>query len=293
MFNTSYKNSINNNSNYRLVIELKAQEKYLQDLTKIFNEFLETLDDSLIQEYLINNSRLPSPRTNLELAYSLDELILKFSSEKKNELWQLFSRLSQISAEAAPMNDPKEFLSFCGIFGIGALANNYHSYLSESLKILKKAASDRRWRMREATAHVLAKLLKTYRGKVIDRILPWMKEKNWLLIRAVAAAFAVPNLLVDKNMANTAFELHLDIIELILKEKNRMHHEFRSARKGFAYTFSIVVTALPEKGFEFFESLTLIDDTDIRWILKQNLRKNRLKNRFSKKVEYLLSQIKK
>ncbi len=276
-----------------MVIELKAQEKYLQDLTKIFNEFLETKDDSLVQEYLIKNSRLPSPRANLELAYSLDELILTFNENKKDELWKLFFKLSQITAEAAPMNDPKEFLSYCGIFGIGSIANNYHSYLFESLKILKKAAIDKRWRTREATAHVLAKLIKTYKGKVIDRILPWIKEKNWLLIRAVAGAFAVPKLLEDPNIANTAFELHINIIELILKEKNRKHHEFRSARKGFAYTFSTVVLALPEKGFQFLESLTLIDDVDIRWILKQNLRKNRLKNRFPKKVKYLLSQIKK
>ncbi|MBK5115027.1 MAG: hypothetical protein JJE41_15485 [Candidatus Heimdallarchaeota archaeon] len=271
---------------------MKSQDKYLQDLTNIFNEFLETLDDRPLQEYLVKNSRLPSPRGNLELAYCLYDLTLTFNEEKKDDLWKLFSKLSQISAGTAPVNDPKEFLSFCGIFGIGAIANNYHSYLSESLKILKKASSDGRWRMREGTAHVLTKLIKTYQGKVIDRIFPWIKEKNWLLIRAAAAAFADPKLLKDKKLANTAFELHLELIDLILKEKDRRSIEFRAARKGFAYTFSVVVAALPDKGFEFLESLTLIDDNDIRWILKQNLRKNRLKNRFPEKVEYLLLQLK-
>ena len=275
-----------------MIIDLKSQDKYLQDLTNIFNEFLETLDDRPLQEYLVKNSRLPSPRGNLELAYCLYDLTLTFKEEKKDDLWKLFSKLSQISAGTAPVNDPKEFLSFCGIFGIGAIANNYHSYLSESLKILKKASSDGRWRMREGTAHVLTKLIKTYQGRVIDRIFPWIKEKNWLLIRAAAAAFADPKLLKDKKLANTAFDLHLELIDLILKEKDRRSPEFRAARKGFAYTFSVIVAALPDKGFEFLESLTLIDDDDIRWILKQNLRKNRLKNRFPEKVEYLLLQLK-
>jgi hypothetical protein len=47
-------------------------------------------------------------------------------------------------------------------------------------------------------------------------------------------------------------------------------------RKGLGYCWSVAVAALPEEGKLRFETWIASPDPDIRWILRENLKKNRL-----------------
>ena len=45
---------------------------------------------------------------------------------------------------------------------------------------------------------------------------------------------------------------------------------------GSVRAWSVAVAALPAEGFPAFERWALVDDRDIRWVVRENLRKKRL-----------------
>ncbi|WP_136625169.1 hypothetical protein [Dictyobacter kobayashii] len=57
---------------------------------------------------------------------------------------------------------------------------------------------------------------------------------------------------------------------------DRKCEDFRTLRRTLGYTLSVVTAALPEKGFAFMCECALWNDTDINWILRENLKKKRL-----------------
>ncbi|MCB0181939.1 MAG: hypothetical protein KDI62_27165, partial [Anaerolineae bacterium] len=61
--------------------------------------------------YLLQESGLPGPRGNIELA----QVVADEGDEP------LFQRYITYTVEAAPVNSPYEFLVFCGIVGLGRL----------------------------------------------------------------------------------------------------------------------------------------------------------------------------
>ena len=89
-----------------------------QDLTELLDDFLKTGDEKELTEYLISKSNLPGPRGNLELAETFVDLIEFNFSRNPERLWDLCIRATEISSDEAPVNDPKEFLTFCGAYAI-------------------------------------------------------------------------------------------------------------------------------------------------------------------------------
>jgi hypothetical protein len=47
-------------------------------------------------------------------------------------------------------------------------------------------------------------------------------------------------------------------------------------RKGLGYCWSVAVVAYPQVGKKMMERWSLIEDRDVRWIIKENLKKKRL-----------------
>jgi hypothetical protein len=55
-------------------------------------------------------------------------------------------------------------------------------------------------------------------------------------------------------------------------------------RKALGYTLSVVVRALPREGFELMTQLLDSQDKDVKWILRENLKKKRLQDNFHSEV---------
>ncbi len=47
-------------------------------------------------------------------------------------------------------------------------------------------------------------------------------------------------------------------------------------RKGMGYCWSVAVAALPDDGKPIMEKWMYSKDKDVRWVMKENLKKNRL-----------------
>ena len=109
-----------------------------------YREILNKLEDW--DEYLRAESGLPGPRGNLELAHAAADL-----GDRAR-----FEHFLSFDPQRAPVNNPDEFLAFCGVEGLGRLIAEGQTDL---WPILRACASDPRWRIREATAMALQRIL--------------------------------------------------------------------------------------------------------------------------------------
>jgi hypothetical protein len=183
-----------------------------------------------------------------------------------------FISLLDYTADKAPVNSPEEFLYFCGVVGLGKLISGGSNKYFE---LLRRQASDPRWRTREAVAWALQIVGKKDFGLLIKNIEPWIQGNN-LERRAVAAGLCEPVLLKNSEDSGKVLEILERITRLSIKDKTGKKEEFHVLRQGLGYCWSVAIAANPSRGKPAFEQLAKINDPDIRWIIKENLAKNRL-----------------
>jgi hypothetical protein len=224
-----------------------------------YREILNTLDDW--DDYLRAESNLPGPRGNLELAHLVADL------GDRNR----FEHLLSFDPLRAPVNSPDEFLAFCGVEGLGRLIAEGQSDL---WPILRTFASDPRWRTREAVAMALQRVGQADMDLLLDKMEDWATG-NWLEMRAAAAGLAEPVLLHDEHYTMRALEI-LDHITASVEAARERDEDFKILCKGLSYCWSVVVAALPVQGKQFMERWLTSTDKDVRRIMKENLKKNRL-----------------
>lgn len=214
------------------------------------------------EPFLLENSGLPGPRGNIELAQAVAD-----EGDR-----QLFTRFLRYGADQAPTNSPQEFLAFCGALGLGRLLAEGDS---RGLPVLRQAASDTRWRMREAVAMALQRWGAVDMPGLLAEMEDWV-EGGPLERRAAAAALCEPALLRESRSARAVLKLLDDITRSILETPDRKSEAFKALRKGLAYCWSVAVAALPTEGKPRMEAWVEQEDADIRWLMRQNLKKKRL-----------------
>lgn len=258
---------------------MNKKDTYREHLTAMISETLKTGNDEKLAEYLVANSNLPGPRGNLELAEAFADAIAAHAEEEPEKLLRLCTKLTQLSPAEAPVNNPKEFLVFCGARGIGTLGTA-QAFFTKAILRLKELASDARWRTREGVAMAIQTMIEKQPRKTLNEIARWIENDNWLAMRAAAAGVAEPALLKDKQTAKAGLEIHKQIFAKIALAQQRKSSEYKTLRQGLGYSLSVVVCAVPKEGFEYMRQLAEQRDADIRWIVKENLKKNRLIKRF-------------
>jgi hypothetical protein len=226
----------------------------------IYLETLKTLTDWV--PFLLQESNLPGPRGNLELAHAA----ARAGSREQ------FETFLSVPLEQAPTNDPHEFLIFCGVLGLGKLAAE-----GDHLQIarLRSYASDPRWRVREGVATAL-QLIGDADLPLLLREMSFWSAGNWLEKRAAAAALAEPRLLKQAENVREALRIIDGITLSIAEAGNRSSDEFKTLRQALGYCWSVLVAALPGDGKTMLEKWLVSEDKDIRWVMRENLKKNRL-----------------
>ncbi len=212
--------------------------------------------------YLLENSGLPGPRGNIELAQVVaDEGNL-----------ELFRRYTAYTADQAPVNSPYEFLAFCGVVGLGRLLAEGNIHLLETLRI---HASDPRWRVREAVAMALQRLGDVNMSQLIRSMQEWSRGSP-LEQRAAAAAICEPRLLDQAKHSRAVLRILDKITATLEHADNRRSEDFLALRKGLGYCWSVAVVALPDEGKALMEKWLVNTDLDVQWIMQENLKKKRL-----------------
>jgi hypothetical protein len=226
------------------------------------NAYIETLKATKdVDSYLLAESGLPGPRGNLELAQAFAEI----GNEKH------IQRYIAIKPEEAPENTAKVFLTFCGVVGLGTLINRgKKQYLSE----LRRFASDSRWRIREGVAMALQRIGDADISLAL-REAGELSHGNFLEKRAAAAAMCEPRLLKQEDIASAVLGMLDDTTASIVGFKGK-DEAFDVLKKGLAYCWSVAVAACPENGKKLMEKWLRSEDRNVVWIMKENLKKNRL-----------------
>ena len=221
---------------------------------------LQTLDHW--DPFLLQESGLPGPRGNLELAQ-----IVADAGDRA-----LFLRYAAYTADLAPVNSPYEFLAFCGVVGLGRLLAEGDTAL---LPVLRHHASDARWRVREAVAMALQRLGDADMERLIAAMQEW-SAGSYLEQRAAAAALCEPRLLARPEHARAVLHILDRITASLATAGERRTSEFQALRKGLGYCWSVAVVAMPVEGKAFIEKWLAEPDPDVRWIMRENLKKARL-----------------
>lgn len=227
-----------------------------------YSSILSTLADW--EPYLLAESRLPGPRSNLEL---LQAAVDQITAD------QVHAWLG-LTFEQAPENTPQVFLVCCAVVGIGRFLAEEQADDPEPLRHL---ANDPRWRVRESVAMALQRIGDRSVDRLLEIVHPWVAG-TLLEQRAVMAALCEPRLLHEARHAQATLEL-LDQITRNLQTVDparRRADDFQALRKGLGYGWSVAIVALPEVGCPRFEAWLSSPDSDVRWLIRENLKKNRL-----------------
>ncbi len=213
--------------------------------------------------YLRAHSGLPGPRGNLELARALAE-----EGDRPR-----FDRYLAIPPDQAPENSPEVFLTVCGVLGYGRLLGEGNIRL---LPRLRHLADDSRWRVREAVAMALQSWGDADMPALLREMRAW-SQGSLLEQRAAVAAVCEPRLLNGRRITSGVLTLLDRVTKHLQQYGDRRSEPFRVLRLALAYAWSVAVAANLEAGLPRMEHWLRIDDPDIRWLMRQNLTKNRLR----------------
>ena len=176
----------------------------------------------------MQESGLPGPRGNLELAHAVAQ-----EGDRAR-----FLRYVDLDAEQAPVNTPAEFLAFCGTLGLEKLLASGQIDL---LELLRRQASDRRWRTREAVAQAL----QLWGDVDLDGCsVRWKFGVGTLLEKRLpAAALCEPRLLVDLAHTERVLLLLQRITASLLESGRSQKRGLSGAPQGVGLSLSVAVAA--------------------------------------------------
>ncbi len=214
------------------------------------------------EPFILAESGLPGPRGNLELVQAV--------AEEGTE--EQFQRWIALDPAQAPVESPQVVLVMGGLVGLGRLLAGGRG---DVLPTLRRCATDPRWRVREAVAMALQR----WGDRAMDELLAAMAEwgrGSRLEQRAAVAALCEPRLLKEERQALDVLEVLDAITETMVDASDRRSDEYRVLRQALGYGWSVAVVALPGQGKAIMERWLASEDPDVRWVMRENLKKNRL-----------------
>ena len=267
------------------------KSQYRGQIAELLDKAVAAGNSEGVATFLRAHSNLPGPRGNLELAEAFAWVIEETAAHAPTEVWHLCLKLAATDPERAPVNDPGEFVVFCGIRGLGAVAVSDKQRYADAMAYLKDAATDPRWRAREAVAMALQDLIASHGMQVLTDLAAWVQGADWLAMRAVAAGVAEPRLLKDAAVAQAALDLHRLILYRFEAGGTDRSDAFRALRQGLGYSLSVIVAALPAVGWSYMRELAATRNEQIEWVLRENLKKTRLLRNFPTEVQDVRGRI--
>jgi hypothetical protein len=240
-----------------------------------------------LRTFLEKNSGLPGPRGNLELAHSFAASVAAMAISEWQ--WEFLAQLAATSVSKAPVNSAKEFLPFCATLALGALYGNGlpRPRRRAALAALTAAATDARWRMREAAAMGLQLVGERDIDAMKGIVASWLADSSWLTLRAVAAGLAHPPILKDPEVALYAVQTAATLVAALSRAgaKDRREEPFKILRQGLGYSLSVFAAASPGEGFALLRKCAAVSDPDLAWVVRENLKKKRISDAFSRECE--------
>ncbi|MBN1565635.1 MAG: hypothetical protein JXA10_17450 [Anaerolineae bacterium] len=244
-------------------------------------------DIAALEDYVIDHSQLPGRRANLEMATAFADEVNAFCNSPSNSLrrsyvameWLLWVLMNRHPPEqfGSDPDSPLQMPQFCGAVAFGEWAAAFQQ-IEAGVMMMFTLAKSPLWRIREAVAMGLQRMLARKWDPTIHRLRRAALDigpEEW---RALVAGIAEPDLLTEQDHALAALDLHYAALSYLrrLPEKSRKTDRVRTLRQALGYTVSVTVAAAPEAGFPLMRAWLAWDDPDVRWVIRENLKKKRL-----------------
>jgi hypothetical protein len=206
--------------------------------------------------YLTEHSGLPGPRGNLELIEAVADV-------GDRAMFDLLVATGD------------EYLTACGVVGLGQVLAGGDAPVEA---LLRHHASDPRWRVRESVAMALQRVGDVDLDRLVGIVDAWVEDPDPLVQRAAVAAICEPRLIREPEAADAAIRTCRRATQLLRarRAEERRLPSARTLRQALGYAWSVAVAADPVPGLLSFEALRSDPDPDVRWIVRENLRKKRL-----------------
>ncbi|MDR0517708.1 MAG: hypothetical protein LBH25_11755 [Fibromonadaceae bacterium] len=212
--------------------------------------------------FLEKESRLRGPAANLNLVKQFAE---EATAEQIDLCLEMLNKISDVSTAAS-------FVAMCGVAASG------------NPEVFRKAASSSNWQVREAAVIGLQKLgLKNLDS--LYAIFDSWENASLLEKRCIAATLCEPALIKNEEMAEKLLTVLNTYMQLIELKKNVKSEEYKAFKKAMGYCISVVIAASPKKGKEFFEGWMQSPSFEVRWVLSDNLKHDRLRKVDSRWVD--------
>jgi hypothetical protein len=233
---------------------------------------LASRDTARLEDYLVAGSGLPGPRLNLRLVGAVAAAV----GTHPDVLEPLLPRWLAIPPDHAPVDDPRVILPCAAAAGYGELAVTTPDRFDEVDNRLYSAATDDRWRVREAVTLGLQRMLRADWDATAAVLLGWADDEDPLVVRAAAAGVAEPPLLKKHKHATAALEIQRRAAHRLhaVPAARRRTQPVRVLRQALGFTISVVVAATGD--FALLRELAGSGDADLEWVVRENLKKSRL-----------------
>lgn len=258
-------------------------------------------DEGALRELLLTRSGLPGPRANLELAAAVADAVAARGAERVP--WPMLWRWAQLDSAQAPTHHPREYLPFVALQALGAAFRAAPETARARVgDELAHAATDPRWRIREAVAMALQRVGLGEPGVLQTLLTGWLEPRHPLRHRAIMAALADPPLLAEPAVAGWALGLADRVLsdfaaELPSPEVEPGVDPSRARRRvalsddegallrALEYAPSVLVAAAPAEGFALLRRWAAHPRSEVGLLVAANLRKGRLARAFPDECE--------
>jgi hypothetical protein len=210
--------------------------------------------------YLRANSHLPGPRSNLEL--------LGAAAEEVDRPWAYEWAAAPVGADPTDV-----FVISVALVTLGRFAAVGKAGAEEGLR---RRAADDEWRLREAVAIGLQRLGDDRPDELARITAKWSRGDDPLVARAAVAAVAEPRLLRTPAAVDSALDVLDSATTLLERSPDRRNEPVRVLRQALGYAWSVVIAADPGRGWPRFVEWSQRGDADVDWLVRENLKKNRL-----------------
>jgi len=231
-----------------------------------------------LEFYLREHSGLPGPHANINLANDVSSLLAASLPQHADKVRSVLNYWMSNESKTVVSNTPAGFVVLCGVLAFGFCAAACPEWRDEAFVHLKQYASSPFWKVCDFVAMAYQRLLQADAHTTLVQLMELAHSGNYLLQRAAVTTLAEPQLFYSTDLVVPALEVQRVVLAYMhaVPAWERRREDFRILRRALGHTVSVVTAAAPEEGFALLSECATWNDTDITWILRENLRKKRL-----------------
>lgn len=237
-------------------------------------------DAAPLRALLEQHSGLPGPRANLELAAALGDLAAGADAGGR----RLLLAWARLSPDEAPHGTRAEYVPVAALCALGVLAASPPER-DRCTEVLRAAAADPRWRMREAAALGLQRLGELDTPGLVALLSSWLPDSSDLRLRLVMVTAAHPPILDDAGVRALGWDAAERALERVRRRQTEDAETLRILVAALSFAPSVYAAAEPREGFRRLGRWAEAREVAVKKLVVANLRKARLAKRYPDECE--------